>query len=213
MANHRSDARAGAPPRPLVVAALLILGGLVSATTAAADPIRVIVTFDVVGSAADPDFAGATASGFFSVITTQEPGTDVLRPEGLGAEALAFTWAGVSWDATNADVYHIGRRTSGSLSAFGVGGSPAGFNGISLTSPDFRMTFCETEDGTCSNITFEYSTTRSAELGIFTAFVPFFSIERQPVESPSPTPEPMTLLLVGSGLCAVAARRTVPAAE
>ena len=198
----------------LCTAALAGILSVVVPSSAAADPIRVISGFDVIGSAADPDFAGATASGFFSVITTQEPGTDVLRPEGFGVETLAFTWAGVTWDTSNADVYHIGRRTNGNISAFELGGSPAGFNGISLTSPDFRLTFCDNEDFTCSiNIKLEYSTTRSAELGIFTAFVPIMFVGYQPVESRSPTPEPMTLLLVGSGLCAVAARRRVPAAE
>jgi hypothetical protein len=208
MRNDDAAGRAGAGQRSLLVAALLTLAMVAAPAAAQADPIRITVTFDVVGAAADPDFAGATASGSFSFVTTQPIGSVVLRPAGFGADALSFTWAGTAWAPSNADVYLAGRGASGRITAFGVGGSLSGFSGISpLASPDFRFEFCNYDDVTCSRSTFEYTTARSAELGTFTAFVPFFSIEQQPAADAPPVPEPFTLLLVGSGLGMIAARR------
>ena len=207
MRNHGPDGRTSARHRPFVVAALLMLGVVASAGAAGAEPIRIIVNFTVVGSPSDPEFGSATASGFVSVVTTQDPGTEVLLPGGFGAEALSFSWGGVTWDTSNADVYLIGREASGRIGKWAAGGSPAGFDGLSASAaPDFRVVFCVTDDiNVCSSITFEYTTALSPTLGVFTGFVPNFSIQRQPLDAP--VPEPMTLLLVGSGLGALAVRR------
>ena len=191
-----------------VTAAFLTLAALAFPPSSAADPVRVSVAFSVVGSDADPDFGDATADGSFSFVTAQEPGTDVLRPEGFGLESMSFTWAGVDWTTANADVYRVGREPDGRVFAFSLGGTPSGLD-LSLATPDFRLLFCVadviTPEGGCSHITFDYTTSRSGALGTFTAFVPQLSILREPVDAP--IPEPMTLLLVASGLGAFAARR------
>ena len=192
----------------LLIAVFLMLGHLVFPSSAAGDPVRVTVTFDVVGSPADPDFGPSTGHGVFSFVTSEVPGTDVLRPEGFGLETMAFTWTGVDWDTTNSDVYRIGREFDGRVFSFTVSGTPAGMD-LSPTTPDFRLAFCVGNvppffsDG-CSNFTFEYSTLRSTMLGTFTGFVPVLSVTREPLEAP--VPEPMTVLLVASGLAAMAAR-------
>ena len=187
--------------------AFLTLCGLALPTVSLADPVRISVTFTVVGSPADPDFGGSTAAGAFSFITAQPPGSDVLSPEGFGLETLSFNWAGVEWDTTNADVYRIGREPDGRVFAFSVGGTPGGLD-LSPVAPEFRLVFCianvTTPETDCSHIRFDYSTLRSATLGTFTGFVPQLSVAREPVEAP--VPEPMTVLLVASGLGAIAAR-------
>jgi hypothetical protein len=195
---------------------VLMLGGLTALpSSASAEPVRVSINFTVVGSPADPDFGSSTATGSFTFVTAQEAGTDVMRPEGFGLETMAFSWAGVEWDATNADIYRIGReQPDGRIFAFSVGGKPSGLD-LSFASPDFRLLFCvanvQGPDTNCSSTVFEYSTARSSTLGIFTGFIPNLSISREPIEAP--VPEPMTLLLVGSGLGAIAARRRFRVAD
>jgi hypothetical protein len=190
-----------------VTAVFLTLAALAFPSSSAADPVRVSIEFSVVGADADPDFGDATADGSFSFVTAQEPGTDVLRPEGFGLLSMSFTWAGVDWTTANADVYRVGREPDGRVFAFSLGGTPSGLD-LSLATPDIRLLFCVADvitEEPCSHFTFDYSTSRSAALGTFTAFVPFLSITREPVDAP--IPEPMTLLLVASGLGAFAARR------
>jgi hypothetical protein len=192
-----------------VTAVFLTLAALAFPSSSAADPVRVSIEFSVVGADADPDFGDATADGSFSFVTAQEPGTDVLRPEGFGLLSMSFTWAGVDWTTANADVYRVGREPDGRVFAVSLGGTPSGLD-LSLATPDVRLLICVsnviiTPEGFCSHITFDYSTSRSAALGTFTAFVSGLSITREPVDAP--IPEPMTLLLVASGLGAFAARR------
>lgn len=191
--------------------AVLTLGGLAALPSpVAADPVRITVGFTLVGSPADPDFGDATGTGSFSFITTQPPGTDLVRLEGFGLETMSLEWAGVAWTTATADVYRIGREPSGRVFAFHVGGRPAGLANLSLLAPDFRLLFCVpdvvTPETNCSEFGFEYTTARSAALGSFTAFIPTLSLNREPVDVPA-VPEPLTMLLVGTGLCGIAARR------
>jgi hypothetical protein len=68
--------------------------------------------------------------------------------------------------------------------------------------PDFSVA-C----GTCGTglAGFSYTTPRSAELGIFNGSVTSFSMHLS--ATPDPVPEPMSLLLVGTGLAGLAAGR------
>ena len=196
----------------LVPAALLILGaGVLLPAAASADPIRITVNFTATGDAADPEFAGISAVGSFSLVTDQPPGTEVRRPEGFGLETISFTWAGTTWDTAGADAYLVGREPSGRVHALLVGGRTSGLEVLSpFAFPDFRLDFCVadvmTPETDCSRIVLQYTTGRSPELGIFTAFVPNFSILREPTDV-APVPEPLTFVLVGSGLCGIALRR------
>jgi hypothetical protein len=190
---------------------VLTLGGLAaSASPVSADPVRITVGFTLVGSPADPDFGGVTGTGSFSFITSQPPGSDLFRPEGFGLETISLDWAGVAWTTATADVYRIGREPSGRVFAFSIGGRPAGLPDLSLLAPDFRLLFCVPEivgpETNCSDFGFHYTTARSAALGSFTAFMPTLSLAREPVDVPA-VPEPLTMLLVGTGLCGIAVRR------
>ena len=198
--------------RSLVPAALLIFGaGVLLPATSSADPIRITVSFTATGDAADPEFGGVSGVGSFSLVTDQAPGSDGRRPEGFGLEAISFTWAGTTWDTAGADVYRVGREPSGRIYALLVGGRASGLDVLSPSAaPDFLLDFCVadvmTPETDCSRIVLQYVTERSAPLGVFTAFVPSFSILREPTDV-APVPEPLTLVLVGSGLCGIAIRR------
>ena len=191
-----------------LTAVFLTFGGLALPSSSAAEPLRVTVTFSIIGSSAEPDFGASIGTGQFSFVTTQPPGTDVLNPAGFGLETMSFNWAGVDWDPSNTDVYRIGLEPDSRPFAFSVGGAASGLD-LSLAVPDFRLLFCvadiRTPTNDCSNITFEYSTSRSTTLGTFTGLLAQMSVAREPLDE-APVPEPMTLLLVGSGLGAIVAR-------
>jgi hypothetical protein len=192
-----------------LTAVFLTLAGLALPSSSAAEPLRITVTFSIVGSSAEPDFGAATGTGQFSFVTAQPPATDQLNPAGFGLESMSFNWAGVDWNTSNADIYRIGLEPDGRPFAFSIGGAPSGLD-LSLAVPDFRLLFCvadiKTPTNDCSEFTFEYSTSRSTTLGTFTGFLSQMSVAREPLDE-APVPEPMTLLLVGSGLGVIGARR------
>lgn len=186
--------------RVSVVAALSMgLPGL-----AVADPVRLTVHFSVAGDARDPDFGAATSSGSFSILTTLgagEEGFDLVN--GLDADAVSFTWGGTTWTADNADVLVLGFDAAGNVTRWSLDGIvPGGTGGLNfLLAPDFTVA-C----GTCGTgrAGFSYTTPRSAEFGIFSGRVTSFSMQLS--ATPDPVPEPMSLLLVGTGLAGLAAR-------
>lgn len=183
-----------------MAAALLTLVPL----PAAADPVRLTVLFSVAGDPRDADFGSATSSGSFSILTTLGPGQEGFDlVNGLDADAVAFAWAGATWNADNADVLVLGFDAAGNVTRWSLDGIvPGDAGGMNFVlSPDFTVA-C----GTCTTgrAGFSYTTPRSAELGIFSGSVTSFSMH---LSAPDPVPEPMSLLLVGTGLAGLAARR------
>ena len=183
-----------------IVARLVILP-----RAAAADPIRVSVQFTVAGDPHDADFGTATSSGSFSILTTLGAGQEKLDLDnGLGADAVSFTWAGKTWSAADADVLVLGFDAAGSVTRWSLNGIvPGDHGGTSFNLwPDFTVACGACGTGRAG---FFYTTPRSAEFGIFTGSVTSFSTQLS--ETPSATPEPMSLLLVGTGLAGLASQR------
>jgi hypothetical protein len=185
-----------------VAAALLT----VLPSVAFADPVRLTVHFSVAGDAQlDPDFGNATSSGSFSILTklrAGQEGFDLVN--GLDADAVSFTWAGMTWNADNADVLVLGFDAAGAVTRWSLNGIVPGDGGgtSSVLWPDFSVA-C----GVCGTgrAGFSYTTPLSAQLGIFSGRVTSFSMQTS--ATPAPVPEPMSLLLVGTGLAGLAARR------
>jgi hypothetical protein len=172
---------------------------------ASADPIRLTVQFSVAGDPRDADFGRDTSSGSFSILTTLaagQEGFDLVN--GLGADAVSFTWAGTTWSAANADVLVLGFDPAGNVTRWSLNGVVPGDSGGTsfLVWPDFSVA-C----GVCGTgrAGFNYTTPRSAQLGIFTGSVTSFSMQLS--ATPTPTPEPMSLLLVATGVAGLAAQR------
>ena len=176
-----------------------------SAAPVSADAIRITVTFNVAGdSRIDPDYAAATSSGSFSVVTTLGPGDIETRHAGFGADQVSFTWAGTTWTSEDADVVQLGFDDAGRVNLWTLDGQSVVPGGTSFNaSPDFSVSFC----GFCSGgpRRFIYTTPRSLELGIFSGSLTSFTLTTEP--APAPTPEPATLVLLGTGLSVAAWRR------
>jgi hypothetical protein len=186
-----------------VAALLTVLPSL-----AVADPVRLTVHFSVAGDAQlDPDFGNATSSGSFSILTTLRAGQEGFDlVNGLDADAVSFTWAGKTWSADNADVLVLGFDEAGNVTRWSLNGIVPGDGGGTsfMLWPDFSVA-C----GVCGigRAGFSYTTPRSAEFGIFSGRVTSFNMDLS--ATPAPVPEPMSLLLVGTGLAGLAARRRV----
>ena len=172
---------------------------------AVAEPIRLTVQFTVAGDPRDADFGGATSSGSFSILTNLgagQEGFDLVN--GLDADAVSFTWAGTTWNADNADLLVLGFDGAGNVTRWSLNGIVPGDSGGTnfLVWPDFSVACGDCGTGRAG---FNYTTPRSAELGIFSGRVTSFTMHLS--ATPPPVPEPMSLLLVGTGVAGLAARR------
>ena len=170
-----------------------------------ADPVRLTIEFSVAGDTRlDPDHAGATSSGAFSVLTTLPTDSRVTNHDGFGATPVSFSWAGTTWTDADADVVQLGFDADGRLNLWTLAGFVAGSGTSSSFWPDFSVTFC----GFCDSsfrMRFIYTTPRSAELGIFQGSLTSFTLTKE--GEPMPTPEPISFLLAGTGLAGIFARR------
>jgi hypothetical protein len=177
---------------------------LVLPQPASADPIRVTVQFSVAGDPRDADFGRDTSSGSFSIPTTLGPGQSRLDFNGLGADEVSFTWAGTTWTATNADLVALGFDAAGNVKSWSLNGIVPGDSGGTSFNiwPDFSVGCGFCGSGVAG---FIYTTPRSLQLGIFTGRVTSFSTALS--STPSPTPEPASLLLVGTGLAGLVTHR------
>src|SRR5262245_42462640 len=98
---------------PVVVLAVLSL-----AFAAPAQAFVYSVVFTVQGSASDPVYGSATATGSFSfdssLLPSVLPGT-AFNASGLGISAINFTWAGHTWSKADADAIALTFDGSGNL--------------------------------------------------------------------------------------------------
>lgn len=172
---------------------------------ASADPVRLTISFTVAGDTRlDPDYANATSSGFFTVLTTLPLDSRVTDHDGFGATPVSFSWAGTTWTDAEADVVQLGFDADGRLNLWTLAGFVAGSGTSSSAWPDFSVTFC----GFCDpgfQMRFFYTTPRSPELGIFEGTLTSFTLTQE--GEPTPVPEPVSLLLAGTGLAGIFARR------
>lgn len=71
-------------------------------SSSAADAIRLTVEFTVVADAQrDPVYGASVSSGSFSVVTNVPPGKRSFDADGFNADAVDFSWTGMSWMAAN----------------------------------------------------------------------------------------------------------------
>ena len=175
------------------------------AGTAAADPVRITVEFTVTGDPLDPDFASATGAGSFSIVAVPPVGGGLLadNTNGLAADVFQFSWAGTTWSTADADVIHLRFDDEGTMTAWNAGAALTGLPAVSFARfPDFIVGSC----GFCPESTFVYTTPRSLELGIFGGQVTRVGVTQSSVD-PDPIPEPMSMILVGSGMLGLVGAR------
>jgi hypothetical protein len=168
-------------------------------TPAWADPVRITVDFKVIGEGTPP--GGSSASGSFSILTEIPAGGGQLEnfERGLNADAVTFTWAGTSWTPATADVPRLIFDTRGVLIYWELAGFPGGLLDISgKTAPDLYV----------DPFAFLYTTpdhgSRLFQGGLLSATVkmtPAHCLVDCP--PPSPVPEPVSIVLVASGLLAL----------
>ena len=186
----------------LAVVSLVFL----SPVQAEADPVRITVSFTVAGDTRlDPDHASATGAGSFSVLTTLPPDSRVTDFGGFGATPVSFSWLGTTWTDADADLVQLGFDVNGQLNFWTLGGAAAGIELVrSDVSTDFSAGFC----GFCAPsiaLSFIYTTPRSEQLGIFTGSITSMAITQD--GEPIATPEPISMVLAGTGLAGIWARK------
>jgi hypothetical protein len=184
----------------IAVVACLLAGCF---TSAWADPVRITVDFSVTGEGTPRGVL--SGSGSFSILTDTPAGGGQLEnfKQGLNADAVSFSWAGMSWTRATADVPRLIFDMRGSLVYWELAGLPGGLTDISgTTAPDVYVdpfAFLYTIPGRGSHL---------FQGGLLSATVKMTPAPRvvdgpTPGPGPNPVPEPMPLALVGSGLIAL----------